>query len=128
MDRITKDDFGGRASETRHVGGVAYSLGNRQDFVPVSLNIHGGVKHGTEVTQHVTILSFYYAIRTWAIQNSEVGRYVHESTKSGHDITGEVGGVVASEIEGGSIAAKDGKESISCSDSGVVEGRNEFNE
>jgi len=83
-------------------------------------------EEGTKVANNIEVLAFNDAVGLGAIGNCEVGGDVKEVAEGSHDVTREVGGVVATKVESSAITTKDSKKSFGCRLSRVVDGRDQF--
>ena len=78
------------------------------------------------MAKNVEIFAFNNAIGLWTVGNGKVGRNVEEMAEGCHDVTREVGGVIATQVEGSAITSKDRKKRLCCRLGCVVERRYEF--
>jgi hypothetical protein len=94
--------------------------------VPVGDDIQVGREESPQMGKNIEVLAFHNAVGLWAVRNCEVGRDVKNMSKGGHDVSREVGGVVASKVERRAISSKYSKKGFRGRLSGIVDGGHEL--
>jgi hypothetical protein len=113
VDHIAEDDLRGGATDTADIRSIANALRNGKKRMPVRENVQSGREQGAKMREDVEVFALDDTVGLRAIGYREISRNVEKVTESSHDVTGEVGCVVAPQVESSAISSKNGEKRFS---------------